>query len=332
MSRYANIYVLAPSGIATGGVELAHQLVDYLREKGQNAYIVYIHDKKIAAGNVTNEYQSYNIETKTSIVDDRQNILILPEIYFDWMYSFQNITIGFWWMSVDNYYNYCSLCQQVLFARGFLNKLRSIKHWIDCKYFNSIKDLKKESYRSLHFYQSKYAQYHLYSLGFSKVLPLGDYINSDICHECSFIKEDIVLYNPYKGFKFTEKIIRKMPNVRFVALKGYNRKELSSLFSKSKLYIDFGHHPGKDRLPREAAINKCCIITDKRGAASFYEDIPILEMYKYDDKSSSIAEIVDRINQILIDYDNCVKDFSFYVKRIREEKYNFYKNIDDIFM
>ena len=30
-----------------------------------------------------------------------------------------------------------------------------------------------------------------------------------------------------------------------------------------KLYIDFGGFPGKDRLPREAVMHDCCIITGK---------------------------------------------------------------------
>ena len=41
MGKYNKIYVLAPFGYATGGVELSHQLVDYLRNKGESAYIVY---------------------------------------------------------------------------------------------------------------------------------------------------------------------------------------------------------------------------------------------------------------------------------------------------
>lgn len=42
MGKYKKIYVLAPFGHSTGGVELAHQLVDYLRNKNLEAYIVYV--------------------------------------------------------------------------------------------------------------------------------------------------------------------------------------------------------------------------------------------------------------------------------------------------
>ena len=40
--------------------------------------------------------------------------------------------------------------------------------------------------------------------------------------------------------------------------------------------MDFGFHPGQDRLPREAALLKNCIITNREGSAAFYKDVPIL--------------------------------------------------------
>ena len=59
MGKYNKIYMLAPFGVATGGVELAHQLVDYLRNRNQDAVIVYInHDTLEISTNqaITKEY------------------------------------------------------------------------------------------------------------------------------------------------------------------------------------------------------------------------------------------------------------------------------------
>jgi len=47
MCKYNKIYVVAPFNYSTGGVELLHQLVDYLRNRGQDAYIVYEVDVKV---------------------------------------------------------------------------------------------------------------------------------------------------------------------------------------------------------------------------------------------------------------------------------------------
>ena len=52
-----------------------------------------------------------------------------------------------------------------------------------------------------------------------------------------------------------------------IELKGFNNKQIINIFKKTKIYLDFGYHPGKDRMPREAVLFNNCIITNKRGSA-----------------------------------------------------------------
>ena len=92
-------------------------------------------------------------------------------------------------------------------------------------------------------------------------------------------------------------------DINWVPLVGMSNDQVLNYLKTSKVYIDFGNHPGKDRLPREAAICGCCIITGKKGAAAFKEDIPISETYKFDDKASSIPYIVEKIRLLLKNYD-----------------------------
>lgn len=337
MKKYNKIYVLAPYKYTTGGVELSHQLVDYLRNKNQEAYIVYIENLKISENqNITKAYNAYNIKTTKVIEDSPNNIVILPEIYFEFIIKLNNIQIGCWWMSVDNYYRSSNILDNLCFEKNMVNRIKILKRYI-CgdiyKYKNSIKLLHNEEHRIIHFYQSHYAQYHLYSLGMSKVLPLSDYINSEIENEINDVpKENIILYNPKKGLKFTQKIISNMLDFKFIPLQGFNRNELNGIFDKAKLYIDFGEFPGKDRLPREAAIHRCCIISGKNGASFFYEDLPIKEKYKFDTKSKNISNICTRIKEVLLYYDKCIKDFENYRNIICKEKNIFYNEIEDIFM
>ena len=55
--------------------------------------------------------------------------------------------------------------------------------------------------------------------------------------------------------------------INLIPLINFNKKEIINFLSKSKIYIDFGFHPGQDQMPREAAILKNCIITNKEGSA-----------------------------------------------------------------
>lgn len=338
MGKYKKIYVMTPFGHSTGGVELAHQLVDYLRSKKENAYIVYVgKDNKTISTNqtITESYSKYNLKSTDKIEDDSENILVLPEIYFEFIFSYKNIKIACWWMSVDFRYTKTTFSETFKFRRSAKARWKLIKAYVKGYYRefkNDDKLLKRESARIIHLYQSHYAQYFLYSKGFSRLLPLSDYINLELVGNIDAEKKDVVLYNPAKGYEFTKKIMAAMPNVKFVPLKGLNREQLRELLETSKLYIDFGHFPGKDRLPREAVSNGCCVITGRLGASFFYEDVPIEDEYKFDAKSSNISAITSEISYILKNYDECKHDFDFYRSRIRKEQEVFYGEIENVFL
>ncbi len=338
MNKYNKIYMLAPYRYATGGVELCHQLVDRLRNLQLEAYIVYVSETGEICNDttVTESYKKYNIEIATTIEDKKENILVLPEVFFEFSCKYKAIQIGCWWMSVDNHYLTSTLLEALCFHKSWINRLKILKrYFINGQYHTkcSLSYLKAEEQRITHYYQSIYAQYHLYSNGFSKVLPLSDYINKELFQtENSSIKEDIVLYNPAKGYKFTQTLIKQVPEIKFIPLKGYNRNELNELFRKAKLYIDFGNFPGKDRLPREAVINGCCIITGKLGASFFYEDVPIPESYKFEVKSKYIPQIKEKIKYVLKNYHVCFPDFNFYRQRVSQEEHIFYQEIEQIFI
>lgn len=335
MNKYKKIYIIAPYNKSTGGIELSHQLIDYLRNNSQDAYVLYIDKGKfVDTQEVTDSYKKYNIAVCSTIDDNRENLLVLPEIFFDLIYDYHEIQIACWWMSVDNRYYSASLWGGIGFQKGIYNKF----HFFVRSFFRDFKNsdalLKKNDYRTIHFYQSRYAQHRLYSQGFTRVLPLSDYINTELTGDCNKDKkEDILIYNPAKGLKFTKLILKRLPaKYKAIALKGFNRSELKDIMSKAKLYIDFGSFPGKDRLPREAILNGCCIITGKNGASFFYEDVAIDPKYKFDAKRSNLSKIVDRIDEVMSDYKSHIDDFDFYKKRILKEKELFYSEIEDIFM
>lgn len=338
MGKYNKIYVLATYNFATGGVELAHQLVDYLRHKSQEAFIVYVNDGEIETKelSVTSAYSKYDIAVSPVIEDSPKNILVIPEVFFEFVLKYKFIQIGCWWMSVDNRYNNISYPEFLKHRKSIYLKIRvMLSHYLLGHYNNiknSTKDLIENKDRITHFYQSHYAYEHVTSLGLTKLLPLSDYINPELITEGRVEKEDIILYNPAKGLEFTKKIIKKMPGCRFIALKGLSRQELSILLSKAKLYIDFGHFPGKDRLPREAVMNGCCILTGRNGASQYFEDVPIKDEYKFDTKNSSIKYVISKIKYILTNYEMCKADFNEYRKIVSNEKKLFFKEIDDIFL
>ena len=87
-----------------------------------------------------------------------------------------------------------------------------------------------------------------------------------------------------------------------------------------KIYIDFGEHPGKDRIPREAAANGCCVITNRKGSAAYAEDVPIPDQFKFANPSSSLDEIDSLMHKICDDFKIYQDMFSDYRNFIKSEK------------
>ena len=191
--------------------------------------------------------------------------------------------------------------------------------------FNKIKQI--ETDRVLHAYQSKYVSDILHKNGINNQLPLRDYINTKfITTDNNSERKDIILYNPVKGFKITKRLMKIMPNVKFIPLKGLNREQLSNLFQTAKVYIDFGNHPGKDKIPREACSNGCCVIVGKNGSASYFEDVSISDKYKF--HNSEIQKVKKLILDIFKNYSQHSKQFDAYRDRIKQEKDVFYADIE----
>jgi hypothetical protein len=342
LTPFSKIFILCPVDVVTGGAELLHQLAHILNENNRNAYIVYYNtDGNIIRKNVPDDYKQYNVNISDDIFDDEQNIVILFEAIFDRIRYYNKCQIVLWWLSVDNFYlcssKYLSLKEFFYwdFQAGCIQAIKGIYRLFFKRQntlFNmiSLRELNKKA--SLNCYQSEYAQHYLLNNKFSQLLPLTDYINTDFedSNLPTKYRTNKILYNPKKGFEVTKKLIERAPHLKWVALQNMSRDELINEFQTSKVYIDFGYHPGKDRIPREAALNGCCVITNKRGSANYFEDVAIYDKYKID-KDKSLEYILNTISSVIANYDECVTDFQYYRKKTKNERDVFRQQASEIF-
>ena len=290
------------------------------------------------------EYQKYNVVSvsENDIKDNARNIEVFTETMgLSLLNNSRKTQKIMWWMSIDFYYQgkVKDICIRDLFKWNkktcfeifkYLLKNSCVNHRNEFDNRCSIRKIIESG--CCFYYQCEYIKSFLVKLGVQDSLPLSDYINTDFYTSIqSFEKEDIVLYNPAKGLDFTSRLIKKAPDINWIPIKNLNRNELRDLISKAKLYIDFGNHPGKDRLPRECAIAGCCIITGKRGSAGFIKDVNIPETYKFDEHLSDVETIIKRIRYVLKNYYECVSDFVQYRDGILREKQNFEKEVLSIF-
>jgi hypothetical protein len=323
------IYVACPASVHTGGPELLHQLVYKLNKFGFNAKMFYYGE--FEGSPVHEGYKMYNNDYVLEIEDKKENLLIVPEVKINIAKSYSNIKKSIWWLSVDNYFK--------PYENRYIRKLKKIfnieTNYINKNFYKIHSNIIKNS--DFHFVQSKYAENFLINkkIPKDKIFFLSDYLKENFLNQkveySSQNRENNVLYNPKKGIEFTKKIMKYAPDINWIPIQGMTSEEVANLLKSSKVYIDFGNHPGKDRFPREAAIMGCCVITGKRGSAKNEEDVLINSEYKFDDNKENIPEIVKKIKELLKNYDSEIDNFSNYRDRIMKEEKMFEDDILKIF-
>lgn len=323
------IYVLCSAYSKTGGPELLHQLVKELTDNGINAYITY-YGTKNNKEYTPNDFKKYITEYKLleDINDNENNIVITPEVVYGIKLTkkIKNAKKILWWLSVDNFRRTYTLKNAMKNFPIYTVLILLIKGEITFN-FDYIKTF------DCHFCQSYYSIDYLKSNGITNIYYLSDYISDEYLtiDEEYGRKKDIIAYNPKKGKKFTEKLIKSSPNLNFVPIQNLTTNQVKELLLKCKVYIDFGHHPGKDRIPREAAMCGCCIITNKQGSAKYFEDVPINDEFKFEDDEENINNIKNKITQCIENYDIEIKKFIKYRNAIKQEKQKFKDDVKKLF-
>lgn len=332
-SKFENIYVVCPIGTKTGGTELLHQLVYEINKLAGKSisFIVYTGDTvNIKPAKAFETYTNKKWLTLDQVDDKKENLIIFSETGLADFNKFSKLKRYVWWLSVDNFYN-TNYLSRIYKQFGLKSTLAGFLKGVfrnRSKYIPQI---------DLNLYQSYYARSFLENRNVPsyKMEYLSDYINTlylkNSAKALVHPKSNVILYNPKKGLNYTKKLIAASPDLKWVPLINLKNEEVENYLSSSKVYVDFGTHPGKDRFPREAAISGCCILTDKKGAAAFHEDVPIPLQYKFDDNEENINKIIQKIRYCLSDYETAVNDFESYREFILSEKNKFEMDCKKIF-
>jgi len=328
MNNNHKIYIVCPAYYATGGTELLHQLHSKFIERGLNSFIFYTGTNP-SKQNYTDERFKYYVkanEISPIIEDNKNNYLIVPEIYFN-SFNYKEINMLYWWLSVDHFLIPNNFKPEKLIKRDLKAKIKVLFNMSPYNMINKIINKKNVQY---HLYQSHYAKQFLNKLHIRNKLPLSDYINPNVIYkEKIYHKEDIIIYNPQKGNDISQYLIANSPlSCQWVPIENMTPEEISKLMSKTKVYIDFGNHPGKDRIPREAVLNNCCIITNKKGSAKNNIDIPIPNKYKFENPIESSKQIYSLIEDIFNNFETHIAKFTNYKNKILSEEQIFEMQIN----
>ncbi len=300
----ARFVVVCPKGFATGGPEALHQLAHALTIQGRDAYL-WDPDNHSRQSESHTGYEGYQ-PVWTSIPPSPSDVVFIPEVYGELIPKFYlECVVVFWWLSLDNFFKADRIPIEAI-QRCFPNVV--------------------------HGYQSEYARCYLESLGVRHVFPLSDYINPDFISSPNPLMPPInekrglkIAINPAKGFTRTKLILDSMNGHDFIRLEDMSRKDLIQSLKSADVYIDLGDHPGVDRIPREAALLNCLVITNQRGSAGNSIDLPILsEVFKFDDtKLGFELNVKEFLNKVRIEPMKYIQMQDGYRESIALEKNRF---------
>lgn len=261
------IVAICPADVVTGGPEAQHQLVDMANDISPGSAAVCFHPFG-ESHEVTEAYRTYDVPTIARSEIPRDALVVLPEIWPDLIKTFTQ-RCGFWWLSWDNFWDWGTDSEAV----------------------------KEEGMRgaAVQLVQSDYARGRLAEQFGLQSMMLTDYINTSFRETADVEKLPRVAVNPAKGKHLIEVFKEWYPDIDVIELADMSRDEVAAELAASSIYIDFGHHPGRDRMPREAALSDVVVITTNTGAAANRIDMPINRWYKVE----TMEAIGERVHEVL---------------------------------
>jgi hypothetical protein len=182
-------------------------------------------------------------------------LVVFPEIWPEMAHTFKN-RCALWWLSVGNFGTH---------GQRNLDKI------------------------SLHLCQSEYAWDHVRDKG--KRMMLTDWVSvQPVLRE----RQPQVVVNPAKDAGLLRPFVQS-GRFQVAELGGMDSQGVSEVLHASKVYVDFGRHPGRDRLPREAALAGCLVMSTYIGSATYWEDMPLSNWYKFE----TLDEVIGKVAELM---------------------------------
>lgn len=261
------IHIVCPSDRVTGSAESLHQFGRAAATLGFDARIAYGGDPLFGA--VASAFRSYGLRNDQDIADDADVLVLVAHTDVDAIRHLSAATKLIWWLRLDE--EATDQIERALAVPG-----------------------------AIHLAQSEYARGFLAGRGVEARL-VGDYVPRSFIDRATAMlpveKLDTVLFNVDASDALTPQLIEASRGVlEWVPVAGLSGDEVAELMAYSKVYVDFGAHAGRTRLPREALAAGCCVITGRRGAAGNDLDLDLPDGYTFDETDPDVlTHVLNRV-------------------------------------
>jgi len=366
------IFVFVPAQIYTGGVTALYQLCKNLNNyiDTKVAFIDTLSDEKIESY-IHQNYLHFRCDhvSQSEVHDRKDHIIVIPEVRPDLIAKYKFSKKIFYWLSVDNFLKSIFPINRSIIVKLLIHLLPRGRY--DLVWFAGLSKFKQylkhdHTYRILanavigeyyssfardekiqippadiHLLQSYYVYYFLTNfIEKSKMFILHEPLEDDYLNFSVSIdrKEDIVTWNTRKAYPITLKIIKalKKNKVHVVDLENVGKGNMINILGKSKIFIDIGIHPGRDRPPREAVALGNIVIVNNHGGCFYYDDCMIEKPFKVDCYTESRCNIDPK--KVAEDIQHYMENYEYYYKKyftkfrdyIFEEPKRYQKEIEQL--
>jgi hypothetical protein len=305
------IYIIAPAKAYTGGPTALFQLCHVLRKVFEVDSYIAFYNTKPNEDPIHENYKHFQCPWVQidEVYDDKNNVIIVPEGLTSLLSKFNKIKKVIYWLAVDhhiisNYKIKNKRLKQVWFMLKnypydlFRFNFEIIKsNFIRRLYWNSFyssyvaKLIKRGNIEipkaDLHIAQSNYAKNFLENNNVDKsdIVLIREPIEEEFLNMAKKVnpekKRNIITWNSRKSYPIAFKLVNLLRRkFKIIELYDIGKENMIRALSISKIFIDIGFNPGRDRPVREAiALGNLALIND-HGGYYFEEDLPIPTEFK----------------------------------------------------
>ncbi len=300
------IRVVYPRGVRTGGPEALHQLVDAMRSAGAPAWLS-PHPRTLGRKRIE-DYRRYDAPELKGPLDQPGDVVIAPEYFLTDLLALR-VARGFcWWLSIDN-------CPWFRTERYFADRSAGVADSPGLRDLRALaivarrpRSWREDLARLEHLAQSEYARDYLERRAGVRAAALSEFIS----HEggvaeranASVRAGDVprIAFNPAKGARLTRRVQEGLgQEALWEPIAGLSPEAVRERLGRADVYLDLGGHPGKDRLPREAALAGAVTVVARRGAGAYAADVPVPDWHKVAMDGDPVANAVAALRDVLAD-------------------------------
>jgi hypothetical protein len=327
------VSVLYPRGTRSGGPEALHQLVDALRSAGVSAHLVA--DRRSRRRDRVPDYDRYDAPETDRLVDEPGEVVIAPETYLPQLLRLRHARVHCWWLSIDNATwfraeRYTAAVRAGLADPVRLREVRAYGYLLQ----RTVTPWRRQAARIGHLTQSHYAREFLHQRLGVRSEMLGDYLpGADTAlvpsHHTDAGSGPTVAFNRNKGARLAARVRAELgAEVAWAPLSGLPPDAVRERLRQASVYLDLGPHPGKDRMPREAALEGCVTLVARRGSGAHDLDVPLPAEHKISAGADIVAAAVAAVRDVVADPRAAYAAQEGYRAGIRAERAQFVAQVE----